>query len=83
MLFQVHFSDFPKGNHSDYLTLASLTTDPPQMFHGSGNSLDASKDQAALSALQTISELGLDNIKTPKAQTSSTATVLTNGKSPN
>lgn len=37
------------------------------MFHGSGNSLDASKDQAALSALKTISELGLDNIRTPQA----------------
>lgn len=57
------------------------------MFHGSGNSLDASKDQAALSALKTLSELGLDNIKTPKAQDqqppSTTNSFLTNGKSSN
>lgn len=64
--FQIQFSDFPKGNHGDYLTLATLTTEPPQLCHGSGNSIDASHDQAAIKALHILSELGLDNVIKPK-----------------
>lgn len=29
--FQVQFSDFPKANHEEFLTLLSLSTDPPQV----------------------------------------------------
>lgn len=60
--FQIQFSDFPKGTHSDCLTLLSLNTDPPQMFHGSGNNSEASQNQAAMMALKALSELGLDNV---------------------
>ncbi|XP_044741364.1 double-stranded RNA-binding protein Staufen homolog 2 isoform X2 [Chrysoperla carnea] len=59
--FQVQFSDFPKANHEEFLTLLSLSTDPPQVCHGAGDSTDESHDQAALSALRVLSEMGLDN----------------------
>lgn len=65
---QVQFSDFPKGNHGEYLTLITLNTDPPQLCHGSGKTLEASHDQAALTTLNLLSELGLDNVR-PKAAT--------------
>lgn len=79
LVLQVQFDDFPRGNHKDYLTLASLNTDPPQMFHGSGSSLEASKNQAALAALKALSELGLDNVNKPRDQP--TKSILSNGKS--
>lgn len=66
IFFQVQFSDFPKGNHGDFLTLATLTTEPPQLCHGAGNSIDASHDQAAIKALEILTELGLDNVKPKK-----------------
>lgn len=48
------------------------------MFHGYGNSLEASKNQAALSALKALSELGLDNVNKPRDQP--TKSILKNGK---
>lgn len=65
--FTVSYSDFPKGNHSDFLSLVTLSTDPPHMSHGSGSNVDESRDHAAVKALGAISELGLDNVK-PKAK---------------
>lgn len=65
--FTVSYSDFPKGNHSEFLSLVTLSTDPPHMSHGSGTSVDESRDHAALKALSVLSELGLDNVK-PKAK---------------
>ncbi|KAG8226604.1 hypothetical protein J437_LFUL007296 [Ladona fulva] len=59
--FQVQFSDFPKG-HSEFLSLVSLSTEPPQVCHGAGKTTDASHDQAALTALRALSELGLDSV---------------------
>ncbi|XP_073993632.1 double-stranded RNA-binding protein Staufen isoform X2 [Rhodnius prolixus] len=64
--FQVQFSDFPKGNHSEFLSLVSLATDPPQVCHGAGATTELSHDQAALNALRSLSEMGLDSI-TPAA----------------
>lgn len=60
MNIQVHFSDFPKANHEMYLTLVSLSTNPPQVCHGEGPSIDTSHEKAALEALKVLSELGLD-----------------------
>lgn len=65
--FTVSYSDFPKGNHKEFLSLVTLSTDPPQMSHGSGSSVDESRDHAAMKALSVLSELGLDNVK-PKAK---------------
>lgn len=71
--FEVMFSDFPKGNHGEYLTLVTLSTDPPQLCHGSGASLEESHDEAARGALEILSKIGLDNVK-PKGGASSATT---------
>jgi double-stranded RNA-binding protein Staufen len=60
--FEVQFSDFPKGMYKEYLSLVSLSTDPPQVCHGHGPTKSASRDQAALTALRTLSKLGLDSV---------------------
>ncbi|XP_014252626.1 double-stranded RNA-binding protein Staufen homolog 2 isoform X2 [Cimex lectularius] len=78
--FQVQFSDFPKGNHSEYLSLVSLDTDPPQVCHGSGSTTELSHDQAALNALRSLSEMGLDSIS-PAKKEQQTVT-LPQGKQP-
>lgn len=64
--FTVSYSDFPKGNHSEFLSLVTLSTDPPHMSHGSGSNVSESRADAAMKALGVISELGLDNIKCKK-----------------
>ncbi|XP_065086475.1 double-stranded RNA-binding protein Staufen homolog 2 [Ochlerotatus camptorhynchus] len=71
--FDVMFSDFPKGNHGEYLTLVTLSTEPPQLCHGSGASLEESHDEAARGALEILSKIGLDNVK-PKGSSNSTTT---------
>ncbi|XP_013771843.1 double-stranded RNA-binding protein Staufen homolog 1-like [Limulus polyphemus] len=60
--FHVHFRDFPKSNKLEYLSLVSLSTNPPHVSHGAGPTIDASHDQAALSALRSLAELGLDSV---------------------
>ncbi|KAG5862999.1 hypothetical protein JTB14_000689 [Gonioctena quinquepunctata] len=60
MNIQIQFSDFPKANHEMYLTLVSLSTNPPQVCHGEGPTTEASHEKAALEALKVLSELGLD-----------------------
>nr|XP_020501384.1 double-stranded RNA-binding protein Staufen homolog 2 [Labrus bergylta] len=60
--FQVQYSDVQSGK--DYVTY--LTLSPVQMtFHGTGSTLQASHDQAALSALKQLSEQGLDPVDGP------------------
>ncbi|XP_063779995.1 double-stranded RNA-binding protein Staufen homolog 2 isoform X3 [Pseudophryne corroboree] len=57
---QVNYRDRQSGK--DFLTC--LTLSPVQMtFHGIGNSVEASHDQAALSALKQFSEQGLDSVE--------------------
>lgn len=61
--FQVHFTDFPKGNNKlEYLCLVSLSTIPPQVKHGAGPTVEASHDQAALITLHALAELGLESL---------------------
>ncbi|XP_075069753.1 double-stranded RNA-binding protein Staufen homolog 2 isoform X3 [Mixophyes fleayi] len=56
---QVNYRDRQSGK--DFLTC--LTLSPVQMtFHGIGNSVETSHDQAALSALKQFSEQGLDSV---------------------
>nr|XP_033789212.1 double-stranded RNA-binding protein Staufen homolog 2 isoform X1 [Geotrypetes seraphini]XP_033789213.1 double-stranded RNA-binding protein Staufen homolog 2 isoform X1 [Geotrypetes seraphini]XP_033789214.1 double-stranded RNA-binding protein Staufen homolog 2 isoform X1 [Geotrypetes seraphini] len=58
--FQIQYSD--RQNSKEYMT--HLTLSPVQMtFHGIGNSIEASHDQAALSALKQFSERGLDPVE--------------------
>ncbi|XP_063062537.1 double-stranded RNA-binding protein Staufen homolog 2 isoform X2 [Engraulis encrasicolus] len=60
--FQVQYNDAQTGK--EYMTY--LTLSPVQMtFHGIGSSLQASHDQAALSALKQLSEQGLDPVEGP------------------
>ncbi|ETN65954.1 hypothetical protein AND_002263 [Anopheles darlingi] len=78
--FEVQFSDFPKGNHGQYLTLVVLTTEPPQMCHGSGASLQESQDEAARCALEMLAKIGLDNVK-PKTASAAPDGAITAGAS--
>lgn len=75
--FQVQFSDFPKGNHSEFLTLVSLDTDPPQVCHGAGATIELSHEQAALNALRSLSKVGLDSITPGKKEPTSGTTQQT------
>jgi len=50
------------GNKVEYLSLVTLSTNPPQHSHGSGLTIDAANDSAALEALKTLAELGLDGM---------------------
>ncbi|XP_036330505.1 maternal effect protein staufen [Rhagoletis pomonella] len=59
--FEVNFSDYPKGNHSEFLTIVTLSSDPPQICHGVGSSAEESQNDAARNALKILSELGLNN----------------------
>uniref|UniRef100_G3NE60 Double-stranded RNA-binding protein Staufen homolog 2 n=1 Tax=Gasterosteus aculeatus aculeatus TaxID=481459 RepID=G3NE60_GASAC len=66
--FQVQYSDAQSGK--DFVTY--LTLSPVQMtFHGTGSTLQASHDQAALSALKQLSEQGLDPVDGPIKSTTS------------
>ncbi|XP_030562576.1 maternal effect protein staufen [Drosophila novamexicana] len=61
--FEVNFSDYPKGNHNEFLTIVTLSTTPPQICHGVGKSCEESQNAAARNALKILSELGLNNAK--------------------
>lgn len=61
MGLQLQFTDFPKGiNKTEFLSLASLSTNPPHVSHGAGATIDASHDMAALTALRAIAEMALE-----------------------
>ncbi|XP_072109778.1 double-stranded RNA-binding protein Staufen homolog 2 isoform X3 [Mobula birostris] len=58
--FQVQYSDMQNGKEC----MTYLTLSPVQItFHGIGNSIEASRDQAALNALKQLSEQGLDPVE--------------------
>ncbi|XP_025411727.1 double-stranded RNA-binding protein Staufen homolog 2 isoform X3 [Sipha flava] len=57
--FKVQYSDFPKGNHKDYLTLVSLSTMPPQICQGSGSTSEQSRNAAALNAISSLVNLNI------------------------
>ncbi|XP_042725865.1 double-stranded RNA-binding protein Staufen homolog 2 isoform X4 [Lagopus leucura] len=58
--FQVHYNDRQNGKEC----MTCLTLSPVQMtFQGIGSSIEASHDQAALSALKQFSEQGLDPVE--------------------
>ncbi|XP_049873278.1 double-stranded RNA-binding protein Staufen homolog 2 isoform X2 [Pectinophora gossypiella] len=58
--FTVQFSDFPKRNHGEYLSLVSLSTEPPVMCHGGGPSTAHSHEQCSRAALRALALMGLD-----------------------
>lgn len=59
---QVSFTDFPKG--SEFLSLVALTSNPPQVCHGSGKTVEEAQDEAAHSILNNLAQIGIDSIAT-------------------
>ncbi|XP_046581471.1 double-stranded RNA-binding protein Staufen homolog [Haliotis rubra] len=57
--FQVQFDDFSGQNNSkEHLSRLSLSTNPPQVHHGSGTTPETSRDNASLAALKMLSDMG-------------------------
>ncbi|ODM99794.1 Double-stranded RNA-binding protein Staufen 2, partial [Orchesella cincta] len=56
----VSYSDFPKKN--EYLSVVSLTTNPPHVAHGCGATLEEAQNAAALKILEELSTMGLDSV---------------------
>ncbi|XP_075150226.1 tripartite motif-containing protein brain tumor isoform X3 [Haematobia irritans] len=59
MGFEVDFSDYPKGNHNEFLSIVMISTNPPQICHGIGANAMESQEDAASNALKILSEMGL------------------------
>lgn len=59
--FTVTYTDFPKKG--EYLSLVSLSTTPSQVSHGAGSTLEGSHNNAALTALRTLANNGLDCVQ--------------------
>lgn len=59
--FTVTYTDFPKKG--EYLSLVSLSTTPAQVSHGAGGTLEGSHNNAALTALRTLANNGLDSVQ--------------------
>lgn len=60
--FSVTYTDFPKKG--EYLSLVSLSTNPAQVSHGAGPTLEGSHNNAAHTALRALANTGLDNVTT-------------------
>merc|ERR1711962_1943773 len=58
--FSVSYTDFLKKG--EYLSLVSLSTNPPQVSHGAGATLEGSHNNAAHTALKTLASNGLDTV---------------------
>ena len=58
----------------------SLSTTPPQVSHGAGATVEASHDVAAVSALRSLAELGLDAV-VPQSATAAASSNNTSGDS--
>jgi len=59
--FSVSYTDFPKKG--EYLSLVSLSTNPPQVSHGAGATLEGSHNNAAHTALRALASNGLDSVQ--------------------
>jgi len=66
--FTVTYNDFPKKG--EYLSLVSLSTNPAQVSHGAGSTLESSHNNAALTALKTLANTGLDSVTPPDSSSS-------------
>jgi len=51
-----------QGNNTQFLSIATLSTTPPQHSHGSAATIEEANDSAALTALKNLAELGLDGM---------------------
>lgn len=58
----VQFTDIPKGNKLEHVCLVSIPLNPSQMKHGAGATIEAAHDQAALMALHSLADLGMEAV---------------------
>ena len=61
-MFVFHYNQ----KNNDFFSLVSLSTNPPQVSHGGGHTIEESHDKAALSALKALSASGLNIVTEPK-----------------
>ncbi|XP_076456798.1 double-stranded RNA-binding protein Staufen homolog isoform X2 [Babylonia areolata] len=58
MNIPMKFEEFTKSNSgAEYLTRVTLSTHPPQVYHGTGPTRETSRDAAALSTIQNLLSL--------------------------
>lgn len=63
MGFEVQETHIPKllsQDKTEYISMLTLGTNPPQFYNGSGPSIEAAVDNAAMAALRKLSEVGLE-----------------------
>ncbi|KAG1670503.1 Double-stranded RNA-binding protein Staufen [Nymphon striatum] len=71
--FNVSFSEFPQRKGTEYISLVSISTQPPEVFHGSGETVEESDNQAAIKVLQMLSKSGLDHVGGTKMSLNATS----------
>jgi len=54
-----------QNNKTEYLSVVTLCTNPPQFFNGVGPTPDEAGDSAAVDALRKLSEVGLEDLCGP------------------
>lgn len=50
----VAFTDYPQSNQNEFLTEVRISTEPPVVFHGTGQSMEAARDVAARNVLRAL-----------------------------
>lgn len=53
------FQSLRNGENGEYLSLVSLSTTPPLVCHGSGPTIQQAQNDAALGALRSLADKGL------------------------
>ncbi|XP_046444046.1 double-stranded RNA-binding protein Staufen homolog isoform X1 [Daphnia pulex] len=66
--YEVEFSDFPKGKKGDFVSLVTLNTNPPQVSHGLGATLEEAHDNAASNMMKLLSEGSQDDTVGPNKE---------------
>lgn len=51
-----------QGNKLEHVCLVSIPLNPSQMKHGAGATIEAAHDQAALMALHSLADLGMEAV---------------------
>ena len=71
-----------QNNKTEYVSVVTLCTNPPQFFNGVGPTPDEASDSAAVDALRKLSEVGLEDLcgqsQTGLAVTESSARLVAN-----
>uniref|UniRef100_A0A3Q3A195 Double-stranded RNA-binding protein Staufen homolog 1 n=1 Tax=Kryptolebias marmoratus TaxID=37003 RepID=A0A3Q3A195_KRYMA len=68
---QVDYTDFPKNNKNEFVSLINCSSQPPLISHGIGKDVESCHDMAALNILKLLSELDLQaNERTGNGPTS-------------